>query len=60
MELFVLIMFGFVVWMVVSIIEVLIDHFTPRCFYIGVLNKVRIMALVVIMGMIVAYCGAST
>ena len=48
------------VWVVVSIVELLIDHFAPRCFYIGLFNKVRIMVLVVIMGCLVAYCGAST
>ncbi len=56
---FELVMFGFTVWVVVSIIEVAIDHFAARSFHIGVFNKVRIMVLVVIMGCIVAYCGAS-
>ena len=55
-----MVMLAFVVWVVVSIIEILIDHFSTHYFEIGLCNKVRIMAFVVIMGCIVAYCGVST
>jgi hypothetical protein len=53
-------MLAFVVWFVVGVVEILIDHFSTHYFEIGVCNKLRIMAVVVIMGMIVAYCGVST
>ncbi|KKK83898.1 hypothetical protein LCGC14_2788770 [marine sediment metagenome] len=47
------------VWFVVGIVEILIEHFTTRYFYMGLCNKARIVVTVVIMGCLVAYCGVS-
>jgi len=53
-------MVAFMVWFVVGIVEILIDHFSTHYFSIGLCNKVRITLAVVIMGCLVAYCGVTT
>ena len=60
MEPFIIVMVAFMVWFVVGIVEILIDHFSTHYFSIGLCNKVRITLAVVIMGCLVAYCGVTT
>ena len=60
MEPFIIVMFAFMVWFVIGIVEILIEHFTTHYFYVGFCNKVRIVVTVVIMGCLIAYCGVST
>jgi len=59
-ELSIIVMLAFAVWFVIGIIEILVRHFLAPNFQIGLCNTLRIVVLIMIMGMIVAYCGVPT